>query len=89
MLVSRSDMLKLLLFNSCASTTRVAVPIEGHVKRIGGKPLGMKAWPERPTFNRPQRKKRSPAQTKLWYLAQTDSSINDPQNWAPFVLFEG
>ena len=27
--------------------------------------------------------------TKLWYLTQTDPSITDPQNWAPFVLFEG
>ncbi|WP_372575199.1 CHAT domain-containing protein, partial [Ruegeria jejuensis] len=27
--------------------------------------------------------------TKLWYLQQTDPSLNTPLNWAPFVLFEG
>ncbi len=27
--------------------------------------------------------------TKLWYLQQTDPTVNDAQNWAPFVLFEG
>lgn len=28
-------------------------------------------------------------QTKLWYLAQQDPRITNPENWAPFVLFEG
>ncbi|POF29862.1 CHAT domain-containing tetratricopeptide repeat protein [Roseibium marinum] len=27
--------------------------------------------------------------TKLWYLQQTNPAISDPQNWAPFILFEG
>ena len=28
-------------------------------------------------------------QTKLWYISQTDARVADPQNWSPFVLFEG
>lgn len=28
-------------------------------------------------------------QAKLWYIGQTDERLADPQNWAPFVLFEG
>lgn len=27
--------------------------------------------------------------TKLWYITQPDTNLNDPAKWAPFVLFEG